>query len=59
MRLSKKTLLYSILLAVIMVSLIVGYFVWMLPSLYVDYVKKSDLESLIAIQEGYMKTKKL
>lgn len=57
MRLSKKTLLYSILLAVIMVSLIVGYFVWMLPSLYVDYVKKSDLESLIAIQEGYMKTK--
>lgn len=57
MKLSKKTFLYSILLAVIMVSLVVGYFVWMLPSLYVDYVKKSNLESVVAIQEGYMKTK--
>ena len=40
-----------------MVSLVVGYFVWMLPSLYVDYVRNSDLEAVIAIQEGYMETK--
>ncbi|MBD5106531.1 MAG: HAMP domain-containing histidine kinase [Lachnospiraceae bacterium] len=57
MGLSKKTFLYSIMLAVLMVSLVVGYFAFMLPSLYVDYVKKDNLNSIAAIQEGYMKTK--
>lgn len=57
MGLSKKTFLYSIMLAVLMVSLVVGYFAFMLPSLYVDYVKKDNLNSITAIQEGYMKTK--
>lgn len=57
MGLSKKTFLYSIALAVLMVSLVAGYFAFMLPSLYVDYVKKDNLNSIAAIQEGYMKTK--
>ncbi|MBD5542750.1 MAG: HAMP domain-containing histidine kinase [Lachnospiraceae bacterium] len=57
MGLSKKTFLYSIMLAVLMVSLVAGYFALMLPSLYVDYVKKDNLNSITAIQEGYMKTK--
>ncbi len=57
MGLSKKTFLYSIALSVIMVSLVAGYFAFMLPSLYVDHVKKDNLNSIAAIQEGYMKTK--
>lgn len=57
MGLSKKTFLYSIMLAVFMVSFVAGYFAFMLPSLYVDHVKKENLNSIAAIQEGYMKTK--
>ncbi len=55
MGLSKKTFLYSIVLATIMTAFIVGYFVLMLPSLYVDYVMKHNLESVKEIQEGYRK----
>ena len=54
MGLSKKTFLYSIILAVIMTAFILGYFVLMLPSLYVDYVMDSNLKSVMEIQEGYM-----
>ena len=54
MGLRKKTFLYSIVLAVIMIAFVVGYFVLMLPSLYVDYVMDSNLESVTEIQTGYM-----
>ncbi|NBH25482.1 sensor histidine kinase [Lachnospiraceae bacterium] len=54
MGLSKKTFLYSIILAVIMTVFILGYFVLMLPSLYVDYVMDSNLKLVMEIQEGYM-----
>lgn len=54
MGLSKKTFLYSIVLASIMVALVVGYFVAMLPSLYVDYVMKENLASVVEIQKAYM-----
>lgn len=53
MGLSKKTFLYSIALAAIMTAFIVGYFVIMLPSLYVDYVMKNNLKSAAKIHEGY------
>ena len=43
MKLAKKTFVYSMILAVLMVAFVVGYFVFMLPSLYVDYVMKSNL----------------
>ena len=49
MSLSKKTFLYSIVLAVIMAAFITGYFTLMLPSLYVDYVKRSDLDSVVEV----------
>lgn len=55
MGLRKKTFLYSVALAVIMIAFVIGYFVLMLPSLYVDYVMDSNLESVSAIQKGYMK----
>lgn len=54
MGLRKKTFLYSVTLAVIMIVFVIGYFVFMLPSLYVDYVMNSNLESVIEIQKGYM-----
>ena len=54
MGLRKKTFLYSVTLAVIMIAFVIGYFVFMLPSLYVDYVMNSNLESVAEIQKGYM-----
>ncbi len=54
MGLRKKTFLYSVALAVIMIAFVIGYFVSMLPSLYVDYVMNSNLESAAEIQQGYM-----
>ena len=54
MGLRRKTFLYSVALAVIMIAFVIGYFVLMLPSLYVDYVMNSNLESAAEIQQGYM-----
>lgn len=54
MGLRKKTFLYSVALAVIMIAFVIGYFVSMLPSLYVDYVMNSNLESAAEIQQGYI-----
>lgn len=55
MGLSKKTFLYSIIMAVLMVVFVLGYFVLMLPSLYVNQMKKDNLESIVNVQKGYMK----
>lgn len=54
MKLSKKTFLYSIILAAGMVALVIVYFVLMLPSLYVDYVMDCNLQSVVDIQKRYM-----
>ncbi|MGB4660337.1 MAG: sensor histidine kinase, partial [Mobilitalea sp.] len=56
MNLSKKTLLYSSIISVIMVSLIVGYFIFMLPSLYVSYMQDRNYDSIVELQEGYMES---
>ena len=49
MGLSKKTFLYSIILAAGMVAFITGYFVFMLPSLYVNYVTESNFNAAVDI----------
>lgn len=54
MGLSKKTFLYSISLAAALIVLVVGYFIFMLPSLYVDHVMKSNLDSVAQIERHYM-----
>lgn len=54
MGLSKKTFLYSIILAAGMVAFITGYFVFMLPSLYVNYVTESNFNAAVDIHKGYM-----
>lgn len=57
MGLRKKTFLYSIVLAAVMIAFVTGYFVLMLPSLYVNYVMNDNLESVMEIQKGYMESK--
>lgn len=54
MKLSKKTLLYSLILALIMVLFIVGYFILMLPALYVSYVEDSNYEEIMEVHKNYM-----
>lgn len=56
MNLSRKTLLYSSIISVIIVSLIVGYFILMLPSLYVAYMQDRNYASAVELQKGFMKT---
>lgn len=46
MKLSRKNFLYSLILGGILLALIIGYFVLMLPSLYVDYVSDSNLNAI-------------
>lgn len=57
MGLRKKTFLYSIMLAVILIAFVIGYFILMLPSLYVDYVMDSNLHSVMEIQQSYMENR--
>lgn len=46
MKLGKRNLLYSLLLAAVMLLFLVGYFVCMLPSLYVDYTMDQNLRAV-------------
>lgn len=46
MKLGKRNLLYSLVLASMMLVFLVGYFVYMLPSLYVDYRMEQNLRSV-------------
>lgn len=55
MNLSKKTFLYSISISVLIVAFMAGYFIWMVPSLYVDYVQNGYYESIIETHQTYMK----
>lgn len=55
MNLSKKTFVYSAIISGSIVALMIAYFVLMLPSLYVDYMRKSNYESIKSIQETYIK----
>ncbi|MCY6957210.1 sensor histidine kinase [Clostridium brassicae] len=54
MNLSKKTFVYSAIISGAMVTLMIAYFVFMFPSLYVDYMRKSNLKEIKSIQENYI-----
>ncbi len=54
MRLGRKNLFYSMALAGIMLIFLVGYFIYMLPSLYVDYVMEENLKSIRRQHEAYV-----
>jgi signal transduction histidine kinase len=55
LNLSKKTFVYSAIISGTIVTLMIAYFVLMLPSLYVDYMSKSNYKSIKSIQENYIK----
>ncbi len=50
-----KNRLYSILLALILLCFLVGYFLYMLPSLYVDYRMEQNLKSAKTQHREYVK----
>lgn len=54
MRLGRKNLLYSMVLAGAMMLLLIGYFICMLPSLYVEHVMEQNLESVREQHIAYM-----
>lgn len=54
MRLARKNLFYSMALAGVMLLFLVGYFIYMLPSLYVDYVCEQNLKSIRRQHEAYV-----
>ncbi len=56
MNLSRKTLVYSSIISIIIVSLIIGYFILMLPSLYVSYMQERNYNSIVNLQKGFLKS---
>lgn len=55
MRLGQKNLVYSMALAGIMLLFLVGYFIYMLPYLYVDYMMEQNLKSVREQHDSYMR----
>ncbi len=56
MKLGQKNLVYSMVLAGIMLAFLAGYFSYMLPSLYVDYCMEQNLKSIREQHAAYMDT---
>ena len=54
MELGRKNLVYSMALAGSMVLFLVGYFMYMLPSLYVDHVMELNLKSIQQQHKNYV-----
>lgn len=52
--LDRKNRLYSIILAVVLLVGLVGYFICMLPSLYVSYRKEQNLQSVAQQHTAYV-----
>lgn len=57
MKLIHKNLLYTAIVTSILTILVIGYFVFMLPSLYVDYMSNENYESIVEQHKGYLKEK--
>lgn len=56
MKLGKRNLFYSLLLAAVMLLFLVGYFVCMLPSLYVDYTMEQNLRAVKEQHRAYVES---
>ncbi len=54
MKLGRKNLIYSISLAGVLLLFLVGYFIYMLPSLYVDHIMEENLKSIREQHKAYM-----
>lgn len=55
MKLSHKNFLYTGVITSILTILVLGYFVLMLPSLYVDYMSNENYNSIVEQHKGYLK----
>lgn len=55
-KLGGRNLFYSMALAGCMLTFLVGYFVYMLPSLYVDYTMEQNLQSVKAQHKTYVQS---
>ena len=55
MKLIHKNFLYTAIVTSILTILVIGYFVFMLPSLYVDYMSNENYDSIIEQHRGYLK----
>lgn len=55
-KLGGRNLFYSMVLAGCMLTFLVGYFVYMLPSLYVDYTMEQNLQSIKAQHRMYVQS---
>lgn len=55
-QLGQKNLFYSILLAAVMMLLLVGYFILMLPSLYVSHIQEQNLEAIKKQHQAFVET---
>lgn len=56
MQLGRKNLVYSLALACLILLFLVGYFIYMLPSLYVDYMMEQNLKSIREQHNAYVKS---
>lgn len=55
MKLIHKNFLYTAIVTSILTILVLGYFVLMLPSLYVDYMSNENYNSIVEQHKGYLK----
>lgn len=53
---AQKNLCYSLLLAAVLMLFILGYFIWMLPSLYVSYTEQQNLEAIKKQHRAFLET---
>ena len=56
LKLGGRNLFYSMVLAGCMLTFLVGYFVYMLPSLYVDYTMEQNLKSIKEQHKMYVQS---
>lgn len=55
MKLVHKNFLYTAIITSILTILVLGYFVLMFPSLYVDYMSGENYDSIVEQHKGYLK----
>ncbi len=55
MKLAHKNFLYTGIVAITLTVLVIGYFVFMLPSLYVSFMSSENYNAIVAQHRGYLK----
>ena len=55
MKLTHKNFLYTTILTGALTVMVLGYFIFMLPSLYVDYMSEQNYQSILSQHQGYLK----